>query len=157
MRHLFAAAAALAAVAASSASVARADDSVVVTPLGAVQGVVGDSWRVFAGVPYAQPPVGPLRWADPKPVQPWSGTLNATQDPPGCWQLCTNDEPPHICPQQLSEDCLYMNIWTPRMTTPPANPLPVLLFIHGERERECVVAAAGRERSIYIWRRMKGL
>lgn len=111
------------------AAVAAADESVVQTALGPVQGIVQDRFRVFEGVPYAAPPVGELRWQPPQPVAAWGpSVLNATVDPPGCVQLCTEDEPPHICPgSHISEDCLYMNIWTPRMPNgPPAQPLPVV-------------------------------
>lgn len=116
----------------AAVAVSTADDSLVNTPLGSVQGIVGEGWRLFAGVPFATPPVGALRWNDPLPVQPWApNTLNATQDPPGCWQDCYSNEPPHICPPVHSEDCLYLNIWTPRMNGTITKPLPVIIFYHG--------------------------
>ena len=108
-----------------------ADESLVQTPLGPVQGqVLADgSGRLFMGVPYADHVV---RWRDSTPVPAWApSTLDATKEAPGCIQLCTEDEPPHICPVHQSEDCLFMNIWTPRMPATPAQPWPVILFLHG--------------------------
>lgn len=107
-----------------------ADPAVVDTPLGPVRGVVGPSWRLFAGVPYAAPPTGARRWAPPAPVAAWGpGVLDATHDAPGCLQVCTDDEPPHICPARVDEDCLYLNVWAP--LAPAAGSLPVVIFIHG--------------------------
>lgn len=99
--------------------------------------------REFRGVPYAAPPVGALRWAQTAPVAAWApATLPATADAAGCMQHC--HEPPHACPAVISEDCLYLNIFTPRAAALNASgPVPVLLFIHGGA---CVRACVhGRE------------
>lgn len=54
------------------------DNSVVTISNGPIQGVVYDDHRAFRSIPYAQPPIGNLRWASPEPASAWSGTLNAT-------------------------------------------------------------------------------
>ncbi len=80
----------------------------------------------FKGIPYAAPPVGPLRWHDPQPPTSWQGVRDATQYGSACVQ------PPslfHIPPSSMSEDCLYLNIWTSNLH--PSEPAPVLVFIHG--------------------------
>lgn len=84
--------------------------------------------RTCRGIPYAAPPVGELRWQRPQPAARWSGVLNATADPPGCMQLC--EQPPHTCPPVMSEDCLYMNVFSPTGAGPGAN-LPVMFWIYG--------------------------
>lgn len=116
---------------AAAAALAAADESVAVTPLGSVKGLVFDSFRVFQGVPYAAPPVGALRWAPPAPVAAWAPTVwDATVEGAGCPQLCVEDEPPHICPPVQDESCLFMNIWTPRAAA-LSSPAPVIVFWHG--------------------------
>ena len=68
----------------------------------------------FGGIPYAAPPVGSLRWSPPEPVTPWSPSqLDATQFGPDCWQLVDPIINPGTDPSQMSEDCLYLNIYTP--------------------------------------------
>jgi carboxylesterase type B len=114
------------------AAVARADEALVQTALGPVQGLVLDdeTGRLFMGVPYAAPIV---RWRQSQPVAAWGpAPFDATKEAPGCIQLCTEDEPPHICPARQSEDCLSMNVWTPRLPADGSTPSwPVIFFIHG--------------------------
>jgi para-nitrobenzyl esterase len=98
---------------------------VVKTTAGLVQGVATLDKRHFAGIPYAAPPVGPLRWQPPQPVAPWPGVRDATKVGPRCLQ----DEGSDLeMGRQTDEDCLTLNVWTP----PPAEePRPVMVWIHG--------------------------
>jgi para-nitrobenzyl esterase len=102
-------------------------------PLVAVQqgllaGDLEDDIAVFRGVPFAAPPVGPLRWRPPQPVLRWSGIRGAYSFAPACPQ--TGVSMPGELPPTTSEDCLYLNIWTPAVAA-PARPLPVMVWIYG--------------------------
>lgn len=102
------------------------------TSSGRIVGLYTDQAKVFRSVPYARPPIGELRWKDPERVLPVPGILQTTEDPPGCPQVMPCDLPlsQFICPLRISEDCLYLNIFTPRNAQPTSN-LPVMVFIHG--------------------------
>lgn len=101
------------------------DAGVVPTSAGLVRGGVAADHRLFSGVPYAAPPVGPLRWRPPSPVPPWSGLRDATHQGSRCIQDAANNLDPD---RASSEDCLNLDVWTP----PPSNQLrPVLVWIHG--------------------------
>ena len=93
---------------------------------GDLQGVIQGELAVFKGVPFAAPPLGDLRWRPPQPVR-WTGARAATALGPPCMQpmsiLVPKEGPPP------SEDCLYLNIWAPAKK--PAQPLPVMVWIHG--------------------------
>ncbi|XP_028640293.1 carboxylesterase 1C-like, partial [Grammomys surdaster] len=93
---------------------------------------------VFLGVPFAKPPLGSLRFAPPEPVEPWSFVKDATSYPPMCSQEASlgqllsdvfNTKKESI-PLEFSEDCLYLNIYSPAEST-ENNQLPVMVWIHG--------------------------
>lgn len=94
---------------------------------GVVAGATADGIASFKGIPYAAPPVGAGRWSAPAPVVPWSTPRDATAYGPDCMQ---NPLPGiQAGARPMSEDCLTLNIWTPK----PAKgaKLPVMLWIHG--------------------------
>ncbi|XP_013415492.2 fatty acyl-CoA hydrolase precursor, medium chain-like [Lingula anatina] len=95
----------------------------------------------FLGVPYAKPPVGPLRWQLPEPPDNWNGVRSAKDFGPSCPQKFTT-QLTHIYPkefvrariqnQKISEDCLFLNIYVPKtVEVNRYDPLPVFVFKHG--------------------------
>jgi para-nitrobenzyl esterase len=121
--------AALSAVAA--ATVAPAAPPVAVTDAGAVQGSISDGVTSWKGIPFAAPPVGDLRWREPQPVARWSGIRQATEFGPRCMQQPLFPDMQFRSPVP-SEDCLYLNVWTPaELGGSPKRKLPVLVYIYG--------------------------
>ncbi len=112
--------------------------TVVKTKQGLVEGLKSQDGKtvIFRGVPYAQPPVGELRFRRPQAKEPWEGVLPCTEFGPRCPQADLTkmgfyakefyDDMVPPC----NEDCLYLNIWTPESAGPDAG-LPVLFWIHG--------------------------
>ncbi|KAL6071657.1 Neuroligin 2b [Balamuthia mandrillaris] len=102
---------------------------VVHTEYGAVHGfyAAANNSRVFLGVPFAAPPVGALRWKSPHPPSKWQGVRNATAYGPVCPQVL--ESPILIQDFPVSEDCLYLNVFTPK--EPADHKLPVMLWIYG--------------------------
>lgn len=99
-------------------------NAVVSTDAGAVRGTLTADARLFQGIPYAAPPVGQLRWASPQRAASWGGVRDATK--PG--NRCAQAEG-LIDAASTTEDCLYLNVTTPRQSS--GRKLPVMVWIHG--------------------------
>jgi para-nitrobenzyl esterase len=100
----------------------------VKTASGILQGTQISGISMFKGVPFAQPPVGDLRWKAPQPVKNWEGTLKADHFSARPMQLPIYSDM-NFRSAGISEDCLYLNIWTPAKTG--NEQLPVLVFFYG--------------------------
>jgi para-nitrobenzyl esterase len=89
--------------------------------------------RVFRGLPFAAPPVGENRWRAPQPVEPWESVRDASEFGNVCVQHQTEPRYVNIANMEgsppLSEDCLYLNVWTPAESADDA--LPVMVFFYG--------------------------
>ncbi|WP_242538596.1 carboxylesterase/lipase family protein [Trinickia acidisoli] len=83
--------------------------------------------RAFRGIPYAAAPIGELRWKPPQPAAAWGGVRQATQFGARCMQLPLF--PMEFRARQMSEDCLFLNVWTPARTD--GEKLPVLVYFYG--------------------------
>lgn len=93
----------------------------VMTEFGQVQGYVEEGLNIYKGVPFAAPPIGDLRWKAPQPRENWEGVLQTVEFAPNPYQGDGSGN--------VSEDCLYINIWSPAETADEK--LPVLVWIYG--------------------------
>uniref|UniRef100_A0A182KD03 carboxylesterase n=1 Tax=Anopheles christyi TaxID=43041 RepID=A0A182KD03_9DIPT len=92
------------------------------------QSSVGVSYPAFLGIPYAKPPIGKLRFANPQPNGPWRGKYDATKAKDACIQFVTFFP---TTPLFGTEDCLYLNVFVPVLELRDAAALPVMMYIHG--------------------------
>jgi para-nitrobenzyl esterase len=92
---------------------------------GTIEGVEQDGIFSYKGIPFDAHPIGDLRWKSPAPVEPWTGVKKADAFAPACMQ--TSNSMGNTAP--VSEDCLYLNVWTPAKNK--GEKLPVIFWVHG--------------------------
>lgn len=112
----------------TSGVVGAGNRPLVLTGRGPVRGFVKNGVDTFLGIPYAAPPVGALRWRPPQSHARWHRTLNATVYGPTCPQITTLGV---FADPSDTENCLYLNVFTPRLARRGKTGLPVLVWIHG--------------------------
>jgi para-nitrobenzyl esterase len=129
---------------------------------GSVQGAFEPSLpagATFKALPFAQPPVKELRWREPQPVLAWKGIRNATRPSASCIQPALGTgrflKPLaqlygvayNPAPVEISEDCLYLNVWTPEW--PVKRSLPMMVWIHGGSNVIGSGGESGADRHLY--------
>ena len=129
---------------------------------GKVEGRRDGGVDTFLGIPYAAPPVGALRFAPPEAAQPWAPSrLDASKFSPDCFQIPDPIRNPLVDIHRMSEDCLYLNIFTPAghaersrqgfLTSSGSKLFPVMVWLHGGGFQQ-----GGARRSEYDGRRLAG-
>ena len=127
--------AALVLVAAAALALTIRDTPPIKTASGLVSGLPGrnSAITVFKGIPFAAPPVGALRWHAPTPAAAWQGVRKADAFSPSCIQTIVTEKKPwtyeFMAHGEVSEDCLYLNVWTPAAS--PNARRPVFVYLYG--------------------------
>lgn len=103
------------------------------TAAGTIEGTQQRDVAVFRGIPYAAAPTGPNRWRAPQPASRWTGIRPATRFGHSCWQAVAPQgfgpwTHEYVVSGDISEDCLFLNVWAPAKRSRPA---PVLFWVHG--------------------------
>jgi len=108
------------------AGVVNNNENIVRTDAGSVSGMQQGSLRVYTGIPFSAPPTGEHRWKPPATVKPWDGVKETKMFSPACPQPAAASPG---APLTMSEDCLYLNVWTPAKSADEK--LPVMIFFYG--------------------------
>ncbi|MHA2270208.1 MAG: carboxylesterase/lipase family protein [Promethearchaeota archaeon] len=103
-------------------------ENIIKTKYGKIQGYYENGIEIYKGIPYAEPPIGDLRFRPPVAKEAWDGVLDATKFGPCSYQGYLPIEEIIVKPEPESEDCLNLNVWTPASDD---NKRPVLFWIHG--------------------------
>ena len=98
---------------------------------GILRGTERGSVAAFLGIPFAKPPVGALRWRPPQPAEDWDDVRDAVQYGNGCVQCVPSPTGLELVREPVSEDCLYLNVWTPKQALVDRKQMSVLVIIHG--------------------------
>jgi len=104
------------------------NNPIIETTAGKLKGLFEDGLYVFKGIPYAEPPTGKLRWMPPEPRKPWRGVRSALKFGAISVQKQINPGTQFQTIEPFSEDCLFLNVWTPGLDNARR---PVLFWIHG--------------------------
>src|SRR5260370_4656053 len=111
----------------AAVSFAQGEGPLVATAQGQLAGeALKAGGAVFKAIPFAQPPVGDLRWREPLPPKPWSGVRDARKYAAPCAQIDANWNT--VAAKTGSEDCLYLNVWSSNWASGPANPVMVWFY-----------------------------
>ncbi|MGC9439016.1 carboxylesterase/lipase family protein [Streptomyces sp. WG5] len=131
----------VAAAGTAAAAAGHGDRVVVRTDKGPVRGTAAGAVRTFQGIPYAAPPTGERRWAPPAPARRWHGVRDATEPGAACPQ--TGAVPP-AGPASSTEDCLFLDVTTPRAASD--RPRAVMVYLHGGDHTDGAGAMHGARR-----------
>ncbi len=101
---------------------------IITTSTGKIQGYISEGIQIFKGIPFAEPPIGDLRFKPPVKKEPWEDVLEATEYGPYAYQGYSPLEEMLNQKVDEDEDCLYLNIWTP---SPDNKKRPVMVWVHG--------------------------
>jgi para-nitrobenzyl esterase len=120
------------------------------TQYGTIQGVQNGNIFQFLGIPFAMPPVDTLRWKAPKEPEAWLNVLNTTTFKPECAQKSFS-QTDTIGKIKGSEDCLYLNVWTPQLDN---SERPVMVFIHGGGNQQGSAKDTASNTALYFGKNM---
>jgi len=122
----------------------------VKTNSGTLEGSTENGVSSFKGLPFAAPPVGDLRWRAPQPPAAWEGVRKANEFGASCMQVKAGERLPwtreFMVQNQISEDCLYLNIWTPQVKAGANLPVMVVVSVRAPVRSKSIGGAIWRQK-----------